>query len=95
MSMCKLQTQVHVCHVHCVFELFVRAVHRYMATCAREVDSTRGSPNKSPQKVGTGQSEAWTRVHQPLPYAGSAGPEGDPWPSGEYSQPFTLFLSCA
>lgn len=45
--------------------------------------------------MGTGQSEAWTKAHQPLPYAGSSGPKGDLWPSGEYIKTFILFLSRA
>lgn len=66
-----------------------------MAICVGEMGSIRGSPDKGPQKVGAGQSEAWTKVHQLLLYAGSAGPEGDPWPSGEYIKTVILFLSCA
>lgn len=60
----------------------------YAHLCLRSGESTVLT-RQSPQKVGTGQSKAWTQVHQPLPSAGSAGPERDPWPSGEYIRTLT------
>lgn len=44
---------------------------------------------KSPQRLGTGPSEAQIEAHQCPLYVGSAGSKRPPWPSGEYPRTFT------